>query len=55
MVIVKEGGSDWPGNNKNMVSDNSLKLELSKSSQDVVRCFYFTFGVKSLVVRGVLN
>ena len=36
LTIVKQGMTDWPGNDAKITSDSSLKLGFSNSSQDLV-------------------
>ena len=41
MVIVKQGMSDWSGNNGEMMSHRNFQLRFSKRSLDLVRGFLF--------------
>ena len=43
--IVKQGMSDWPGNDRKMTSHNSFKLRFYERSLNIVRGFLFWFGL----------
>ena len=45
MAIVKQGMSDWPGNDGEMTSDRNFQPTFSKRSLVLFRGFWFKFDV----------
>ena len=43
--IVKQGMSDWPGNERKITSHSNFKLRFSKKCLDLVRGFQYEFDV----------
>ena len=41
MAIVKQGMSDWPGNDEKMTSQSNVKLRSSERALDLIRGFCF--------------